>query len=141
MELQAVKVDVRIVFDHSHRFIETPVGDSEFVLVKTGGDVMVGVRVNIRINTQAHRRLAAKPPGDVAHNLNFLERLHDKCPDPDLECLANLLVGLGHAGKKDLFRIIPAADSEIDLIPAHAISADPSRADYVVEAAVRVRLE
>ena len=59
VELKTVEVDVRIGSNHRCSLIETPVGDSELVLVKACCDVVMGVRVDVRIDPETDGSLAA----------------------------------------------------------------------------------
>ena len=59
VELKTVEVDVRIGSDHRCSLIETPVGNSELVLVKACCDVVMGVRVDVRIDPETDGSLAA----------------------------------------------------------------------------------
>ena len=51
------------------------VGDAELGLLQTGGNVRMGLRIDVRIDAQADRRLLAALAGNFIQALQFRDRL------------------------------------------------------------------
>ena len=92
VELQSEEIDKRVVLDHGHCFVETAVGDTELVLIKSGSYIMMGVRIYVRIDPEAHRSPASQPSGNIADDLYLFKGFHHKCSYPHLEGLTDLFV-------------------------------------------------
>ena len=101
---------------------------------------MVGVRIDVGIDSEAHRSPAAKPAGNVADNLDLFKGFDHESPDTHLEGLADLLVGLGNSRKEYLFGLIATTYSEFYLVSAHAVRTDALGTEDVIEPVVRICL-
>ena len=68
--------------------------DAKLVAFQTRGDVGVGTRVHVRIDTQAHRGLAPHGPRHRVQLIQFTQAFHVEATDPGLKGLAHFVAGL-----------------------------------------------
>ena len=89
-----------------HRFVE---GDTELVAAQPGGNVGVGLGVDVRIDPQRDRRHLAHLRGDGSEPLELGSGFDIEAANPRLECLAHFGRGLADAGEHDLPGLAPGS--------------------------------
>ena len=141
MKLKAKEIQQRIGLQHLNRPVETPVRKPELVLVETGGDVLMRVRVDVRIDSETDGSPAVQPTSQCAYDFDFLKGFNHKSPDPGLKRLAYFPVRLADTGKENLFRIVAATDRELYLIPADAVGSESLGTQDIVQTPVRIGLD
>ena len=77
-------------------------GDAELVALEAGGDVRVGLRVDVRIDAQRDRRLLAEFAGDRVQVLELGGGFDVEAADAGLQGLAHLGASLADAGEHHL---------------------------------------
>ena len=102
---------------------------------------MMGMGIDVGVDPEADRSLSPDPAGNVSHNFNLLEGLHDECSDTHLESLADLFVRLADTRKEYLLGIVSATYGEFDLIPAHAVGSNPPCTQDVIQPVVGISLQ
>src|SRR5690606_37009408 len=113
--LQAAQLQVRAVAGHA----SVDVGDvfeidPELVLALAGGDLGVGLGVDVRIDAHGDRRLAAQLAGDLVDVAKFGFGLGIQAVDALFKRIGDLLAGLADAGKGALAGIAPSLDDAVE---------------------------
>ena len=88
--------------------------DAELVLLEPGGDVGMGLGVDVRIDPQGHPGLELKASGDAVDLLQFLGRLQVEQQDVRLEGRLDLLGLFAHPGIDDLPRVHPGRQRPVE---------------------------
>ncbi len=90
----------------------------EFVFLFSGGRLGMGIRVNVRIYPQGHRRLLIHFPRHVADAFQLRGRFHIEHPDACPQSLPDFRRRLSHAGKDDLLGVCSGLQRPIQLSSA-----------------------
>ena len=98
------------------------------------------VRVDVRIDSETDGSPAVQPTSQCAYDFDFLKGFDHKSPDPGLEGLEDLTVGLADTCEENLFRIVAATDRELDLIPADTVGPESLGTQDIVQTPVRIGL-
>ncbi len=72
MELKSEEVDIIVTLHQRRGLIETAVGYSELIFIESRGNVMMGVCIDIRIDSQAHGHSSTKLFCQIPDNHDFL---------------------------------------------------------------------
>src|SRR6266581_9423494 len=128
---------LRRVSIQPERFIR---GDAKLVLLQPRRDVGMGSRVDVWIDTQAHRgafcRLASDPPQGSKLTFGFDVEAKNPC----LQCQGHLCFTLAHAGKYNLARIAPGRDYTRELAARNDIEAAAQASKNIEHCQIRVGL-
>ena len=117
---------------HAEHALELFVVDAELVLGKAGGDVGVGVRAYVGIDTQAHRSRPAHAGGYGAYHLELGGGLHIEASYAAFEGEPYLRVALSDPGEEYASRREPGGKRSPYLASAHAVGTQ-APAGYLAE--------
>ena len=115
--------------------------DTELVLFQAGGDVFVGVCVDVGIHADGDVGLEPHLPRDGVDALHLGYRLAVEAADADLEREAYLGVGLGHSGKDYLGGVEARCHGQVYLAAAHAVHPEAVAAHRIDDALLVVGLD
>ena len=88
--------------------------DAELVLLEPGGDVGMGLGVDVRIDPQGHPGLQLQAPGDAVDLLQLLGGLQVEQQDVRLEGRLDLLGLFAHPGIDDFRRVHPGRQRPVE---------------------------
>ena len=88
--------------------------DPELVLLEPGGNVGMGLGVDVRIDPQGHPGLHLQPAGDAVDLLQFLGGLQVEQQDVRLEGRLDLLGLFAHPGIDDFRRVHPGRQRPVE---------------------------
>ncbi len=114
---------------------------AELVLAAPGGDLVVGARVDVRVDAQRDRRAQAEPARHLVQRGELGLALDVDLPDPALERDAHLVPRLAHAGEDDALPRHPRGAGPRVLAGADHVHAGAEIRQDPQHREVRVRLD
>ena len=99
--------------------------DAELVLLEPGGDVGMGLGVDVRIDPQGHPGLYLQAPGDAVDLLQLLGGLQVEQQDVRLEGRLDLLGLFAHPGIDDLGRVHPGRQRPVEFAAGDDVGPGP----------------
>ena len=85
VEMQSAQVDVWQGQGVSDDLVQGLDADAEFVVGSAGGDVLVGVGVDVGVDPEGDARLLAHLAGQLVDDFEFRDGFHIKAPDTVLD--------------------------------------------------------
>src|SRR5690606_26850404 len=113
-------------------------GDAELVALEAGGDVGVGLRVDVRIDAQRDRRLLAEFAGDRVQVVELGGRFDVEAADAGLQRLAHLGTSLADAGEHHLVGTATGGEHAGELATRDDVETGAEAREYRQDAEVRV---
>lgn len=81
--------------------VEVAQVDAEFILIETGGDIVVRVRIDVGVDTERNFRGKATRRGEFRYDLKFGQRLHVETAYAYAEGIVDFVVRFTDTGKHD----------------------------------------
>jgi len=116
-------------------------GDAKLVALQAGGDVRVGLGVDVRIHPQGDRCEHAELRCNVVEPVEFGCRLDVEATDAGFECLAHLCACLADTGEHHLGRIATGGDDAGKLSTGDDVETGAQCGKHRQHAEVGVRLD
>ena len=122
---QSTPIDVDILqrygfFVSLQRFLDV---DAELGLLHAGGNIGMGLRIDVRVDAQADRRLFADAGGDLVERGQFLVGLDVEHQDAGVERVFDFLFLFADSRKDDLLRIAAGFERAKQLAAGNDIEA------------------
>ena len=115
--------------------------DAKLVLGSAGGDVAVGVGVDVGVDAYGHMGRFASPAGQLVDDLELGHRLNIEAEDVVIEPQVDLPVGLAHARIHHLARVEASCKRGLDFAAAHQVDAQAIFHDFFQNHGVAVGLD
>lgn len=124
MEMQSAQPQPCIIHAYTHALFHIVGAYAELVFLQTGGDVMMGMGIDIRVYAQSHGSFYSAAFGYRGYDAEFFERFHIEASYALPQTQLYLAVGLSHAGKENVGRPETGVNSSLYLAAAHAVGAE-----------------
>ena len=121
MEMHTAQINIAHSQCAPYKFVKQLHTYAEFVFLQARGDIMMGMRVDIRIHTDCDMRHTVHPRGYRIDVLQFGQRLDIEAPYIIFQCQFYLSIGFAHTGKHNGIARETGSQSRLDFTPAHAI--------------------
>ena len=105
MQVYSADLDVFQGPDIVQLFGHFLIRNAELGISLAGIDALVGLRIDIGIDTKGYVLHFSKLSGDSVHDAKFLDGFAVDCENPLLDGIADFLVALPHAGIHDALRV------------------------------------
>jgi len=141
MEVNADDVEVREAFDFVGVFLHLLVRDAELAVGLARVDAVVGLGVDVGVDTQGDVDRAAGLGCQSVQDVEFLDGLAVDRQDILLDGVTQLLVAFAHAGVDDGFGVETRLDGLAQFVAAGAVDTEPVLADDGEQMVVVVGLD
>ena len=125
VEMQAAQVDIRQFHGPVNDFAEDLQVDAELVVGGAGGDIAVGVGVDVGIDADGNAGCRVHLVGNGVDDLQFRNGFHIETTDAVLQGKADFPVGFSHPREGHFFGLETTLQCCPDFAAAHQVSAQP----------------
>ena len=105
--------------------------DSELIFGEAGGDVMMGMSVDIGVDAESDISDSPLGGSNLADDLQLLDRLDIEATDAQIDSLGDLLIGFADTGVSDIGGMESALDGMVDLTDAYRIDTETGGSDLL----------
>ncbi len=103
---------------HRQRIIN---GNAKFVFFQASGNIWMGLRIDIRIDTNGNRSRFFKTDGHITDTLQLRDRFHIKTANTGFQSITNFFSGFTNTGKHCFLRLTTCGDDASQFTGRHNI--------------------
>ena len=148
-EFEQLTSDVEVKTDDGdigqlHRYIQHLVQhlhrDTKLVLAQARSDVLVRVRIDIRVHADSHTRLLALGNSQLADDLQLWDGFNVETSNVGIQSEVDFPVGLTDTGEDHLRRRETSLQASLNLTAAHAVTTQAALSNQLQQGRINIGL-